>query len=193
MATARRSAARSSRKTKFPGWLWMIAGLALGAALMWAAQHYLYRDIKPFSGIASLFSSDKKSPVTREEKSQPENDRPPKLKLDFYKLLPGESLLPAPKRDDKKVTKVEPAEKDVSYVLQAAAYANPEDADRLKAKLALNGLEAHIEKIAIEGRGTHYRVRLGPYMKIEDLDATNGRLEQLGIKAMRLKVKKGAG
>ncbi len=185
---------RSSRSKKKPrGGLWLVAGLALGALLMWAAQHYLYRDIKPFSGIASLFSSDQKSPEKKEEKTQPENDRPPKLKLDFYKLLPGESLLPAPKREDKKVAKAEPAEKDVSYVLQAAAYANLEDADRLKARLALNGLEAHIEKIAIEGKGTHYRVRLGPYSKIEDLDAANARLEQLGIKAMRLKVKKAAG
>jgi len=190
MAKARRS---SGSKKKSRGWLWMIAGLALGAALMWSAQHYLYRDSKPFSGIASLFSSDKKSPERKEEETRLENDRPPKLKLDFYKLLPGESELPAPKRDDKKLAKAELAERDVNYALQAAAYANPEDADRLKAKLALNGLEAHIVKSAIEGKGTLYRVRLGPYLKIEELDAANGRLDQLGIKAMRLKVKKGAG
>ena len=102
-------------------------------------------------------------------------------------------MLPATKRNDKKPAKAESAEKDVNYVLQAAAYANLEDADRLKARLTLNGLEARIEKIAIEGKGTHYRVRLGPYSKIEDLDAANNRLEQLGIKAIRLKVKKGAG
>lgn len=190
MAKARRS---SGSKKKSRVGLWLVAGLALGAALMWAAQHYLYRDIKPFSGIASLFSSDRKSPEKKEEKTQLESDRLPKPKLDFYTILPGESVLPATKRNDKKLAKTESAEKDVNYVLQAAAYANLEDADRLKARLALNGLEARIEKITIEGKGTHYRVRLGPYSKIEDLDAANNRLEQLGIKAMRLKVKKGAG
>jgi len=194
MAKARRS---SGSKKKSRGWLWMIAGLALGAALMWAAQHYLYRDIKPFSGIASLLQSGNKVPDPKpENKPQTESGRLPKPKLDFYTILPGESVLPAGRRDDKKIARTEPAEKTdagVVYMLQAAAYANPEDADRLKANLVLNGLEARIEKITVGDQVTHYRVRLGPYRKIEDLDAAYSRLDQLGIKAMRLKVKKGTG
>ena len=58
MAKTRRSPSRSGKKSR--GVLWLIAGLLLGAALMWGAQRYYYRDSKPFSGFANLFSSSKK-------------------------------------------------------------------------------------------------------------------------------------
>jgi len=189
MAKARRASA--SRK-KSRGWLWLVIGLALGAGVMYGVQHFVYKDGKPFASLAKLFSTEKKPAERKDERPpQPEGERAAKPKLDFYTILPGETLLPEPKPDkDRKAARVEPVEKGVSYMLQAAAYAHLEDADRLKARLALNGLEAHIEKITAGDKGTHYRVRLGPYSRLEDLDATNGRLAQLGIKAMRLKVQK---
>ena len=66
-----------------------------------------------------------------------------------------------------------------------------EEADQLKAKLALSGLVAQIQKISIEGKGEYHRVRLGPYGNIDQLDATAQQLLKMGIKAIRLKVKKG--
>lgn len=187
MAKARRS---SGSKKKSRWFLWLLLGLLLGAGVMYVAQHYAFKDGKAFSGFANLFN--KKKPEKTEDKPA-ETEKPAKPKLDFYTILPGESILPDPKRDEKKTAKAEPVEKGVSYLLQAAAYASPEEADRLKAKLALNGLEANIEKVTVGDKGTHYRVRLGPYSKIEDLDAANGKLSQLGIKALRIKAKKGAG
>lgn len=191
MAKARRSSSRSKKRSH--GVLLLTIGLLLGGALVYGAQYYLYHDGKPFRGLAGLFKSDKKTAARPEDKNpEPETDRLPKPKLDFYTILPGETVLPEPK-PDRKIAKAEPTEKGVSYMLQAASYGNLEDADRLKAKLVLNGLEAHIEKVAVEGKGTVFRVRLGPYSRLEELDAANGRLSQLGIKAMRLKVKKAAG
>ena len=35
-------------------------------------------------------------------------------------------------------------------------------ADRLRASLALQGFESHVQSIAIDGRDTWHRVRLGP-------------------------------
>jgi len=190
MAKARRSPSRSKKKSR--GILWLIAGLLLGAALMWGAQHYYYRDSKPFAGFANLFSSNKK-PADSEAKKRPETEPLPKPKLDFYTILPGETVLPEPKGGGKKTAKVEPTDVGMSYILQAAAYTNSEDADRLKAKLVLNGMEPHIEKITVGDKGTYYRVRLGPYNSLDTLDAANARLSGLGIKALRIKVKKSAG
>ena len=62
-------------------------------------------------------------------------------------------------------------------------------ADQLKAKLALQGMQAQIQKVVIEGKGEYHRVRLGPYRRLEDLDAVNQRLRKQGIKALRLKLK----
>ena len=52
---------------------------------------------------------------------------------------------------------------------------------------------AHIQKITIEGKGEYHRVRLGPYENLEQLDATAAQLQKMGIKVLRLKVKKGEG
>ena len=190
MAKARRSPSRSRKKTH--GVLWLIAGLLLGGLLMWVTQHYYYRDSKPFTGFANLFSSNKKS-VDSEAKKRPEAERLPKPKLDFYTILPGETVLPEPRGSGRKAARSEPVEAGVNYILQAAAYTNSEDADRLKAKLVLNGMEPHIEKITVGDKGTYYRVRLGPYSSLDTLDAANAKLSGFGIKALRIKVKKNAG
>ena len=191
MAKARRSPSRSSKKSR--GILWLIAGLLLGAALMWGAQHYYYRDSKPFTGFANLLSAGKKFSDAGDRQKPAETERLPKPKLDFYTILPEfETVLPEPK-SGKKTAKAEPPEAGVNYILQAGSFGNLEDADRLKAKLTLSGLETHIEKVAIEGKGAYYRVRLGPYASVEALDNASGKLAQLGIKALRIKVKKGAG
>ncbi len=200
MATKARRAtvARSSgrRKKKGRGILWLIAGLLVGAALMYGVQRVLYQDGKPFRGLAGLVDSGTKTANRPDEpKAEPQAERRPKPKLDFYTILPEyETVLPEPK-PAKKTARPEPAETDVRYVyvLQAASYARLEDADRLKARLTLNGFDAHIEKIAIEGKGEYFRVRLGPYETIEALDAANDKLAEQGIKAMRIKVKKTAG
>jgi cell division protein FtsN len=112
----------------------------------------------------------------------------------FYTILP-EVETPLPPREPKKTAQAKPAmpEEGARYVLQAASYSDFEDADRLKARLALAGLEANIEKVTIEGKGDFYRVRLGPYDKLEALDDADRRLAEQGIKPLRLKLKKPAG
>jgi cell division protein FtsN len=192
MARARRSSSRFGKKWRGP--LLLIMGLLLGAGLMWGAQYYFYRDGKPFSGLAGLLASGKKAmDKPKEAKPQPEAEHQPKPKFDFYTILPEvETVLPEPKSGGKKTASIEKPEAGVVYVLQAASYGNLGDADHLKAKLVLNGLEAHIEKISIQGKGDYYRVRLGPYPSLDALDAANSKLAKLGIKAIRIKVKKGA-
>jgi cell division protein FtsN len=193
MAKARRRSPSRAGK-KWHGPLLLIVGLLLGAVLMWGTQYYLYRDGKPFSGLAGLFAAGKKAmDKPREAKPQPEAEHQPKPKFDFYTILPEvETVLPEPKAAGKKTAKIEAPEAGVVYVLQAASYGNLNDADHLRATLLLNGLEAHIEKISIQGKGDYYRVRLGPYSSLDALDAANGKLAKLGIKAIRIKVRKGA-
>ena len=82
----------------------------------------------------------------------------------------------------------------MSYVLQAGSFNNFQDADQLKAKLAMNGLVAQIQKIIIEGKGEYYRVRLGPFENLEALEAAEQQLKRLGIaKPLAFKTKKDAG
>ena len=141
------------------------------------------------SGLANLFSTIRR-PAAVAQKA-PEPAKPPKPTFDFYTILPEtETVLPDWSAKGKSPPPSKP-EKGVSYILQAGSFAGYDEADQLKARLALAGMVAQIQKVTIEGRGTYHRVRLGPYESIEQLDTAAKQLQKLGIKAIRLKVKKG--
>lgn len=56
----------------------------------------------------------------------------------------------------------QPANGNTLFVLQAGSFRNAEDAERLKARLALLGLQSHIELVEVPD-GYWHRVRLGPF------------------------------
>jgi cell division protein FtsN len=113
-----------------------------------------------------------------------------KPKFDFYKILPGQEE-PVTERQVREAQKAEPkpgAPKE-TYVIQVGAFQNPSDADNLKAKLALMGLEATIEPAALADKGTWYRVRLGPYARLDDINRVRSTLAQNGVDAQLVKLK----
>ncbi len=184
----RRQPSRSAGKSRRPGWLLLLLGLGLGALFSYGIQYYLEHSAQSGSGLRALFAGKSEPAGKKPEKPAP----PAKTKLDFYTILPEvETVLP--EKGAKAAPRPAEPERDIRYVLQAAAFSSHEEADRLKARLALNGLEAHIEKVTIEGKGEYHRVRLGPYRSLPELDAASQQLAQMGIKATRLKVKKAPG
>lgn len=169
-----------------PGWVWLLLGLTLGMASVLLTQLVVKR-AGSSDGLAGLFLARAKPAAPAAPKS-PEPP-PPKPKLDFYTVLPEiETVLPD-RSSRTKSAKAEPPEAGARYVLQVGSFASFSEADQLKAKLALQGMQAQIQKVVIEGKGEYHRVRLGPYRRLEDLDAVNQRLRKQGIKALRLKLK----
>jgi cell division protein FtsN len=69
-----------------------------------------------------------------------------------------------------------------AYLLQAGAFKGQEDAEGMKVKLALIGFEARIVTAEVNGV-TFYRVRVGPYAQIEDMNRARSRLAENGIEA----------
>jgi cell division protein FtsN len=69
-----------------------------------------------------------------------------------------------------------------SYLLQAGAFKMQEDADGMRARLALIGFEGRIVTAEVNGV-TFYRVRVGPYGRIEDMNRARSRLAENGIEA----------
>lgn len=63
------------------------------------------------------------------------------------------------------------------YVLQLGAFTRREQAEALKARLALVGMNARIQS-AILDRQTYYRVRIGPTSDLEQLNADRARLRE---------------
>ena len=74
------------------------------------------------------------------------------------------------------------------YILQAGAFGASGDAEAVKARIALLGLNARVESAALDGK-TVYRVRMGPYGTATELAAAKAKLANGGLPAMAIKVK----
>lgn len=74
------------------------------------------------------------------------------------------------------------------YILQAGAFGASGDAEAIKARIALLGLNARVESAAINGK-TVYRVRMGPYGSATELAEAKAKLGNGGLPAMAIKAK----
>jgi hypothetical protein len=143
-----------------PGWAWAFVGLTAG--LLVATALYLRKPL-PQSGHAL---------PAEEGEYAPEDDS----RFDFYEMLPNyEVKVPGGKAN----TSPPPSATQApgAYVIQAGSFRTYEDADRLKASMAMLGVESHIEKSAPDTNGhIWYRVRTG---EEKDLAVVNEQLRLL--------------
>jgi len=173
----------------------LIIGLVVGAAA--TALLYGIRSDQPAAvggGLRALIAASKSKRATSvsvTDESPNKAEELPSTKLDFYTVLPEiEYVLPDDYAPDKQpdLPTSGQTEEGIFYMLQAGSYANFKDADRLKAELALAGLEAHIQKITVQDKGDYYRVRLGPFINLAKLARVHDQLRNQGINAMRLRI-----
>ena len=78
------------------------------------------------------------------------------------------------------------AASDTRYILQAGAFGASGDAETVKAKIAMLGLNARVESAQIKGK-TVYRVRMGPYGSASELAEAKSKLAGGGLPAMAVK------
>jgi cell division protein FtsN len=118
-------------------------------------------------------------------------DRP---RFEFYRILPGEKEVPDKEARAAKAPPGPPAaakpgssptlpkpHSGETYWLQAGAFSEEREADNLKARIALTGLEASVRPVTIPDKGTLYRVRLGPYQSLDDANRNKATLTQNGV------------
>jgi cell division protein FtsN len=81
-------------------------------------------------------------------------------------------------------------EENFSYMIQAASFRSNTDADRLRAKLILSGLEAHIKASESKDGGVWYRVTVGPFETRSAESRAQDKLAQMGLNSYTYKIKK---
>jgi cell division protein FtsN len=98
-----------------------------------------------------------------------------KPRFEFYKVLTDKDA-GAPAKPADKAVEAKPAV--TTQYLQAGSFASVEDAENLKAKLAMLGIEAAIQTVAIPEKGVWHRVRLGPYKNADEIGRVRTTLKQ---------------
>lgn len=161
----------------------VLAGLLIGVLIAAAVALYINFGPKPFVN--------KVDQAPRLTESQPAGQSEPivlpgkpgdtpvdKPKYDFYKILPDGEQASAP-------VAVKPAASPASdrIFLQAGAFQNPLDADNLRARLALMGVESNVQRVDLSEKGVFYRVRVGPFDTADAADAMRARLMTEGIES----------
>ena len=107
--------------------------------------------------------------------------KPELAKPDASKSDDAKSDRAKPETAKTEIAKADPKAANESFLLQAGSFANPADADNQKAKLALIGLDAFIEPADLPDKGVWYRVRLGPYKSLGEVNAVRSQLATNGI------------
>jgi cell division protein FtsN len=190
---AKRRKKRSSRRktnNEYPGWLWMIFGLAIGLSVALAVY---VKDREPELTVAatqpepaSLQSAlDDNRENAGAETGEPES---PKSRFDFYTMLPAFEIIIADDEPDVDED-VEPQAIDEPgvYLLQAGSFSTHNDADRRRAELALHGIESRVQRAKVNNRD-YYRVYVGPIDDLDELNVTRSRLRAAKIDVMRIRL-----
>ena len=109
----------------------------------------------------------------------------------LFRSKPADSKAASSKTAEAKAADSKPAEsakskadntlKDPIY-LQAGSFQSASDADNQKARLALLGAEARIQQVMLQDK-VWYRVRIGPYHKMDDVNHLRADLARQGIDA----------
>ncbi len=177
--------------------LGVFIGYALGLLSAIGTWMYINQAPSPFisqdkpadSAAANNDNSTQKRVQTLSNEDKHVKTADGKPRFEFYKILPGaeESVTELQLKQAAK----QPSSNDI-YFLQAGSFQNADDADNLKAKLAMLGVEASVHAADLSEKGMWHRVRVGPLTKIDDINQLRASLQRNGVQSSLIKVREGA-
>ena len=186
----------NSRKKGSNLFLGLFLGYVLGLVSAIGVWMYIHQAPSPFiqnekPEVSTKIKPSKNGDIALKEmlildNSQSQTKDPnEKTRFEFYEMLPG---------NEEPVTEIElqkaaeqPLLKD-KYYLQVGSFKDTEDAENLKAKIAMLGMEAYVQSADLSEKGMWHRVRVGPFTKIDTIKKTRSSLLESGIKANLIKV-----
>ena len=182
----RRAAGSGSGSGNLTGVAGFVVGLALGLAV--AVGVYLF-DRRPAARLAH-----EAPPMTRDEAPAGTKPAPAsqdaETQFEFYEMLPKfEVVIPGQDAAVPSGPGAGPVavDKPGAYILQAGSFRSHTDADRVRALIAMQGVESKIQKVTID-RDTWHRVRVGPITNLQKLEETRSKLRGARIDALVIKV-----
>lgn len=165
----------------FPGWGWFILGIIAAIAVIKAGP-VLYQ--------AEMHAGKKSAPTPKIAATAPTTAPAASTAThyDFYKMLPSfQVVIPGQDKEVKSGNPTTPVEQPGSYILQVGSFPSYADADKMKATLALQGIEASIQQVQVNNGSTWNRVRIGPIKDLKELNSIRSKLAQDHIDPLVIK------
>jgi cell division protein FtsN len=182
---------KSSPKQEYPGWVWMVFGLAIGLSVAFAIY---VRDGQPAPQPAaarqpaSLESAIDDTGEKAVAAASAPAEEPQESRFTFYDMLPNfEVVIPEQEPDVRADVEPRAVVTPGLYILQAGSFTRFEDADRRRAELALQGIESTIQRVTIDDK-TYHRVRIGPMDDLDELNLLRSRLRAAKIDVIRIRL-----
>lgn len=175
-----------------PGWMWLLAGLLIGMFL---------------SFLIYLREIDSTVPPNTQAESAPVVEKPVETKppspiphFEFYDILPQSEVSSPTETEVTEVDVVDrpPAKKTVitpvketvpppvqstasAQILQVGAFRDVQEAEGLKAHLAMLGIRSQVRATSEEGVGVWHRVEVGPIKNFAQLERLQAQLRTHNI------------
>jgi len=164
----------------------LVLGVLVGVLISFGVVWYLNKTPLPFAEKVTNPETPEvgKGPVALPGKpgDKPATER----KFDFYEILEGKKppVPAAPPTESgvaKPAAKAESPQASANIYLQVGAFQKKDDAEALRAKLAMLGFEAGVLHAEVPGKGEMHRVRIGPFTTMEELNRARSELSEQGV------------
>lgn len=174
----------------------LLVGFLLGVAASLAVVMYIKGGESPFATptdpkkpLSEKIAEDAKKSAEAENQKNGDTttDANDKTRFDFYTILPGSESKITTEELNLKDRQPQPVVQ-YTYYLQVGAFQTEEEADNMKAKLALQGFEAVVQTATIPDKGVWHRVRVGPLSSLDEINKAKNDLASNGFKTDLIKV-----
>ena len=123
-----------------------------------------------------------------EQKDKTNEIATPQIEFEFPTILEKREVEKiAEKNYDQLEDDVSESEVYEIYILQVGSFKNQKSADTLKATLAFSGLSSYIQKKDILGKGISYRVLIGPFEDVKELEKAKKILSSNNVNSITFK------
>jgi len=186
--TPQRRRTKSKKQQSYPGWLWMLFGLAIGLSVAFAIYVKDNEPERPQPAGVVDNNGEVAMPANASVESELAPAEEKEKRFTFYDLLPAaEFVVPEKAPTTSEYVQPEAVVEPGVYVLQAGSFSTNTDADRRRAELALQGIESSIQRVTVNDNEYH-RVVIGPTDDLDELNLLRSRLRTAKIDVLRIRL-----
>jgi cell division septation protein DedD len=164
-----------------------IASLALVGCFI---GFIVYLNTLPGAGQSSDTTTNQPAPERSEPKPvpapEPAEEEQTAREFRFYDMLP-ESEVATPEVNEYTPG---PNMQDFDYIVQAGSFRNQQDAERLRAEIAFQGLRAQVQTVEQNNGSVWYRVNAGPFKSRSNMNSAVDKLVSIDIQPLVRKIPK---